>query len=342
MDVHPATLDGKQPKLHLRNYGSIYRTLETFGLHIVGADFYSHAFEIRGIVLPNWRPHHRKAQAVWTCTETAQTWRNIAYAAFQKRNGKLWDVSSRIAYHLRACNWRLREISESYNNQLNARINAENFEPGQLFEDGYTPLVYLALQTFLIDACILRDYLAEFAASVFSRRFGLNTQKVTTMAGLKKHVLDKITDSDALLENLRRNTDEGGWIQMLGSYRDLVVHSAPLAQAESKLYAVCEAVEISGGKSLPVITCPLPDRPNEIRASRAREEHLEDFETQFYSFVQASKGEIPKRDGMQYAHQVLGFLSELASEFAKISPVRPQAIVLNDTDIVGSPVVKGT
>src|SRR5438105_3706009 len=89
-----------------------------------------------------------------------EIWRQIAHAAFKAKRGRLWDSASRIAHQLRVCGWRLRQVSEAYRDQLWARSDGK-FAAGQHFQDQFTWLVYLAIQSFLLDACILRDYIAE-------------------------------------------------------------------------------------------------------------------------------------------------------------------------------------
>ena len=150
----------------------------------------------------------------------------------------LWDTASRIGHQLRVCDWRLREISEAYSNQLLARLKQKDFKIGTRFEDGFTWLTYLSLQSFLVDACILRDYLSEFAAEyIYKPLIDLKNQRITAMAALKKKVLNKISDPDTLTKELEMAAGENGWLTLLGNYRDLVVHSAPLAQAKVKLFS---------------------------------------------------------------------------------------------------------
>ena len=107
----------------------------------------------------------------------------------------LWDTASRIGHQLRVCDWRLREISEAYSTQLLARLKRKDFKIGTRFEDGFTWLTYLSLQSFLVDACILRDYLSEFAAEyIYKPMIDLGNQRITAMGALKKKVLNKISD----------------------------------------------------------------------------------------------------------------------------------------------------
>jgi len=61
------------------------------------------------------------------------------------------------------------------------------------------------IQSFLIDASVLRDYYAEFAAYfVYVSPQGVPKAKVATMSGLKKQVLDKADEVDYLTLHLKQ------------------------------------------------------------------------------------------------------------------------------------------
>jgi len=335
--VHPQTIDRKELKLQLKTYGSIYSNLEVLGFDIIGTDFYAHVSETEGNAPPQWKPFHRQDETVWPTTEVTRLWRQIAHASFKRKKGFLWDISSRIAHQLRVVAWRLREISEIYRIQLRSRINRGDYEEGIMFEDRNTWFIYNALQTFLVDACILRDYIAEFAGNViFSNRYNLKTQAITGISGLIKNVLDKVPEPDALINQFKVATDNGGWIKTLGDYRNLIIHSAPLAYAEKKLFAICDSFNIEQNKKFPAIRCPIPDDPGNIKKSRAKGIHFENFSDQFDKFSKAARGEIPSLDGVEYAHMILKNLVDLSKSLSKESPIKPEKIVIDKLDIIDS------
>lgn len=332
----PDTIDGKTAQFQMSTYGDIHNDLESLGLRTVGVDFYSHILEVEGSVPPNWRPFHRTETTLWPVAEVSQKWRNIGHEAFQKKNGELWDIGSRIGHQLRVCSWRLRETSEGYHNQLCAQVREKDFRVGKRFKDGFTMLTYLSLQSFLVDACILRDYLSEFAAKfVYARRIDLDKEKITTMGSLKKKVLNRISHSDALTKMLRMETNTNGWIKLLGDYRDLVVHSAPLAHAERALFSICDEFRINEKGSLPAIRCPIPENPAQISQYRSRDDRFRDFKAKIDAFIKASRGDVSSMDGMEYAHATLGNLSRLAELLAQESPVEPKMIALDSSDLIG-------
>lgn len=263
--LFPIATIGKQVQLTLPSYGAIYPSLQSLGLFIVGVEFYSHVLEAKGKVPPNWRPYHRCATTAWPWDEPDMKWSHIGHNAHKRKNGRLWDLASRISHQMRVCSWRLRQISEAYREQLFAKYDSSGFPQGQRFEDGFTWLAFLSIQSFLVDACILRDYLAEFSAHfIYASHLKSATAALTSMSGLKKNILDKIADADAVTQLLKAATSEGGWLKELGEYRDMVVHSAPLARAEQKLYAVCEVLDIGEHREpAPVRQVPDPGQPTE-------------------------------------------------------------------------------
>lgn len=188
--IEPNTVQDKITQFSTRGYGAIYSDLKSIGFSVVGVDFYSHVSEVKGETPPNWRVFNRTNETSWASEETARTWKGIAHAAFKKQNGHIWDLASRIGHQLRVCSWRIRQLSEAYHQQLMAKLQKGEFNEGRRFEDGYTWLAYLAVQSVLVDACILRDYLAEFAANfVIGRRYDIDAKHVSSVGGLIKKVL---------------------------------------------------------------------------------------------------------------------------------------------------------
>lgn len=344
IELYPNVLEEKIARFNINEYGSAYLELRKLGLKIIGVDFYSNILEVEGNMPPDWRVYrvyNLNKQTSWPCWDAFQIWSNIGSNSFEKDNWVLWDLASRIAYQLQVCSWRLREVSESYDNQLNAKLGLKGsgFKLGQHFADGFTIFMYLSLQAFLIDACILRDYLAEFVAKfVFFISYPeTEISKVTSMSGLIKKILKKKekigANSDVLLEQLKEDTSEGGWIHLLGSYRDLVVHWAPLVQAKHKLFAICHEIDIGGGK-LPAIFCPIPKDPDEIKTSRVRGILFSDLALRLESLSSTQD----KIDGLEYVHTIMNKLSHLALKLAKYSPVEPTMMHFDKTNI-SSPII---
>ena len=74
-------------------------------------------------------------------------------------------------------------------------------DAGKRFEDGFTKLAYIAIQSHLVDACILRDYLAEFLAGfVWPPAPGGASPQTTALSGLLKRVLPGVARPDPLAD----------------------------------------------------------------------------------------------------------------------------------------------
>ncbi len=336
VDLLPLATNRKQVRLTIPHYGALFNSLQALGLFVVGVDFYSHALEAKGKMPPNWRPYDASNTTVWLWDETDMKWSHIGHAAHKRKNGRLWDLASRISHQTRVCSWRLRQISEAYREQLFATSSETDFQQGRRFEDGFTWLGYLSIQAFLVDACILRDYFAEFSARFVYAPYSKEGLNVTSMAGLKKHILSKTVATDAATQSLKEATGEDGWLKQLGEYRDLVVHSAPLAKAERKLWAIHEITELGdSGGFLPAVKFPIPENPSSISRVRANGDLFRDFTRQFETFAKASAGESPNRDGLAYAHDVMRRLAGLSALLVEKSPVAPEMMVFDKTNIIG-------
>lgn len=325
---------GRIAVLPLPRYDTAYDLLRTAGFSVLGADFYFEREQTDGRRLPEWRTHHPIGSSVWPCSEQADNWSFIAYSAFRQKNGLLWDVASRIRYQLRTCDWRVRQVSESYRQQLHATVRAGTFGVGRRFKDGFTWLGYLAIQSFLVDACVLRNYLAEYRALILSQA-GTHSfrTKITGMASLRKRYLEKIDPTVPVDQTLIDATAPGGWLYELGSYRDLVVHYAPLSSAGKTLYAVCTSPPFDVDTTLASIKLPIPSNPGAISAGRTSGAYFDDPELTYARFKNALDDPAVAMDGLQYAHASLGQLAVLAATLSVISPVKPEIPALTEKDI---------
>jgi hypothetical protein len=331
IEVVPKALSGKVLTAELSDYGALYSTLESGNVEIVGVDFISDLRQADGRTPAEWRVYHKRTKerpTAWPCEDVTQKWADIGKSAYNEKIGRLWDLARRISHQLRVCGWRLRQISEAYYQQLNAEIHNENgFKVGRRFDNAFVWQSYVAIHAFLVDACILRDYLVEFAAHfVYGPRLGMATITVTTAAGLKK-LLSKLADADELAASLRSAIAENGWLRELGAYRDLVIHVAPLARAEQRLFANTGTLLVDGSDHLPFTNCPIPDDPEKIMASRTRGDFFNDFAAQWETYGKGNNRDLPSRDALTYCHMALGKLTELAESLSVHSPVMPKKML---------------
>ncbi|WP_136164890.1 hypothetical protein [Brenneria corticis] len=334
VEIHPLTISKKILKIHLKDYHHLFHDINKSGLYVIGCDFFTTPESTNGYTPPQWRTKN-KNNPIWLCAEEGDNWSFIAHSAFKQKNGLLCDIASRISHQLRACEWRLRQLSESYADQLKSRINSDTFKDNQRFFDEYTSLAYLSLQSFLVDACVLRDYLAEFYSEVMlSEVINGKVNKVTTLSGLLKRW--KISPPKNIVgKEILISAKPGQWLFELGSYRDLVVHTAPLATAGRTLCAVTRLFNLPHGEKLPGIKLPLPNNPTELKTERSSGRYFDDPELNFARFQNIIDDVDNTKDSLEYAYSCMQSLGKMAKSVSTLSPVKPEIPLITQNDVIG-------
>jgi hypothetical protein len=331
LQVEPKVLSGQTLEFECTSFSEVVERCTALGFQIIGAAWYNNQRELSGILPARWRPLHYMPNSAWFCAEEKDKWSEIAHAARKRDMGRLWDCSARISYQIETCIARLEDISDRYSAQLRSLVEGRRFPNQSRVENLWTQSIFRALQAFLSEACILRDYLAEFAAAhVYT---DVVPSGVTTLAKLLPYIR-RSQLSDVVTDGLKTATAGGGWLTLLGQYRNLVIHSAPLAMAKKHLWVWCQTHDLPRGEKLPVIRVPLPNDPAEIMALRRKTDY-EKFSAiadQFAGDAGVAAGMI---DALRYSHQVLGKLGELAALLALRSPVPPEIPVLTEEDLAG-------
>lgn len=328
----PHTVAGKICQAQGKSYASTYGDLRKMGFQVLGVDFYSHLWEVEGKTPPDWRVYEKG----WESWQQGQAWSQLANSGFQTKNGYLWDLAGRISQQMRICSWRVRQASEAYAEQLSACSKLGQVEAGKRFEDGFTKLAYIAVQSYLVDACILRDYLAEFLAGFVWPPAAESTRpQTTTFSGLLKKVISSVARPDPFADQIDAAGKPGGWLEVLGHYRDLVVHTAPLATAGTRLFALIEHRPLPEGQAMPVLRLPLPTNPGELRAQRATRALFSDFQAQLDAFVQSAAGKVPSIDGLDYIWETQGRLANFAAAVIGRSPVKGEMMKFDESNIIG-------
>lgn len=337
----PRTLDGPVMTIRSARYRALYADLERLDVAPIGFEFLTNSLEAKGLVPTNWRTYHPWERGkVWPCNDQMDLWVQVAYAASEMGDAVLWDLARRISHQLRVCAWRLYQLSDAYHAILRVQTAERDFKPGQRFEDGFSWLGYLAVQAFLVDACVLRDYLAEFTAYFVVPQAMRPSMHIASMAGLRKHVLKKHTMTDPILADLEVATRRGGWLFLLGAYRDLSVHCVPLARAESTLWAVATEFLIKGAKPLCAVSLPLPSNPSDIAAARSSSQRGEQLLKELKLLTKATRGEEPSIDALVYCYSALDSLVRAAVRLSSYWPVQPKIPHFSEKDIVGEVVVR--
>lgn len=332
----PVTAE-KQLGFKIPQYHALFPALVGVGIEPIGCDFITNSLEAKALVPTNWRPYYASSSTTWPCNDEVDNWAHIGHAGWAKRNLALWDLSRRVSHQLRVCAWRLREVSQSYRDQLHAQTAQAGFKAGVRFADGFTWHGYLSIQAFFVDCCVLRDYLAEFYSTYACPEPDLiGGKQITSMGGLcKSNVLEKIRNPNGVTQDLKIAVAEGGWLNLLGKYRDLVVHCVPLARADQSLMALTTELKVDTAHSLPAVSLPLPDDPGAISKSRAAGGHLRALEEELSLLVDASRAGIPSTDGLMYAYSSLGRLTTLVQTLRGSSPLPPEVPHLTQADIIG-------
>ncbi|TPQ28882.1 hypothetical protein C2U68_02640 [Methylomonas koyamae] len=317
----------------------VYSAIESLNQEIIGIEFIDNSLQINGADLPEWRVYNKSFINRWSNAESAELWRRIGNSAYGIKDGYLWDLTNRISHQLRVCGWRIKELSDRYHDQLTAVIERGEHVNEIKFKDNFTWLCYLAIQTFLIDACILRDFLAEFISSYIIESAAKNNKRITTMSSLLREVKKLPKQDDPLVNELLSITGELGWLKSLGDYRDLVVHSAPIDQAETILFAKNRLVKCCG-KITPVIECPIPQNPSKSYKTRHNRSLFDDFDELIKALAGLTDTHNSSIDGLSYCHSMLGYLSSFAYKIGLRSKLKPTLKTIYSSDIVGDFVYK--
>ena len=321
--LYPTVPKERQLSFQAKAYGSIYGDLAERDVAPIGFEFLSRREEVERTIPISWRPYLPwEKKKIWPCDDQMQLYSQIGFAAGQQKEAQLWDVARRISHQLRVCSWRLYQLSEAYHAQLHARIAGKEFKAGGRFEDGFTWLGYLAVQVFLVDACVLRDYLAEFYAAYGPAKG--SSPHITSMSGLKRHVLNKAATGEPVFIMLKSATSDAGWLHLLGAFRDLVVHCVPLARAEARLWALATELPIKGVPALPGISLPLPTNPSSVSAARSSPDRAAKLANDLNLLTGASLGTGPSTDALVYCYTCLDQLVRLAAGMSNLSAVAPK------------------
>ena len=170
-------------------------TLTSLGFSIVGIDYYETSQQAQGYYPPTWYPFHTDQESKDISLNVENKWSWLANAAFKAENIELMDICSRIAFEVRACNLRLRQLSEAHNVELWSLCEQQQFSPGKV-ETLNSFSIYLETHDLLRELCTLRDYLAEFVAN-FVLKSSLKTDyRIRLMTSLRKQIAKaKITDN---------------------------------------------------------------------------------------------------------------------------------------------------
>jgi hypothetical protein len=173
----------------------------------------------------------------------------------------------------------------------------------------------------------LRDYLAEFVAQhVLVTEMPNNPH--TKMSTLRKELKKRTDIGHPAARRLLEMTSEenNGWMAVLSTYRDLVIHHTPVNMTEGLSFLVGKETELKGGFKLPYIQSYLPPDPMRTKRERSRGTSIKTLAEWNRVFTGDSSAKGP--DALLYLHGAVGELALLALEMAGYSPVKPGPITV--------------
>lgn len=337
VDIEPSKPLKSEIKFALVRYSSLLGYFMSGSSPPIGVDFYEMPDQVQGHVPPFWRPFHSQYSDGYPTAKAEDLWSCIANAGFESGQMNFTDISRRIAFEIKACSWRLRDLSNSYNTELRALCEKNKFKQGNKFKTLNSFLVSLATHAFLVDICTLRDYLSEFlAAFVFSKYNKEENLRIVNLSVLRKEVLRFAKDENEFAAYLYEITDKNsanGWLATLGAYRDLVVHSVPLVQATHIGFLQQRVIDIGNGQNVPSIYFPIPPDPNSVARSRSKGELFSTPEEWIKASVEFDPEKESAPDALNYCACAMGQMSSLLIKTTEHSPVAPKRAHIDASDV---------
>lgn len=187
-------------------------------------------------------------------------WAGVAYAAHLAKDAEAESVARHISFSMNAASLRLRDISQAYHFQC-LHVVQSKIGCGRRFQNVEMFDLYMALHSFLTEACSARDYLARFIALRVSKFAG--STKIGTMNALFQRLMKEGSNNEPLLHEILAICDKAkpdSWMARLGRFRNLIVHEAPIRSLSKDTFLVANPVEISG-RILPSIYVDIPSDP---------------------------------------------------------------------------------
>lgn len=333
----PKTRDKKILEIKIDTFEQLYSALKKYNLDIIGIEFITHHSEFTGEAPTQFRGYTNQHK-VWSNWDSFQLWGGVSLSSFKHKNGLNYDLSNRIRFQLSTINNRLKNLSISYQRQLNALILKNEFKAGQRFKDGYTDIVYQEFHSFLFDCGILRDNLCEYIYNFSDNgRFKETGNEITTASGLFK-ILKKASDLSEFEQSVKVAMNKDGWLHELGSYRDLVMHSAPINLTNHHLFAIHEPIKLPHGKEILSVRFPLPANPSKLYSQRCKRTDFDKYIEEFNELSRISLEDRGMYDCLEYAHKVYGLLSNLSLQLINESPVTPmrQTFIHSDNGTIST------
>lgn len=294
------------------------------GLRVIGIDYYETNEQIQGYYPPTWKAFNSKQENDSASLHAEDTWHQLANAAFDKKDIELMDICSRISFEIKACNQRLKQLSDAYNIELWALCSEQKFSPGRV-ETLNSFSIYLEAHGLLRELCTLRDYLAEFAANFVLKDVLKSENRIRLMSSLRKEIKKSGIASHHTASELYKitNEEDGGWLSKLSAYRDLVVHYVPLGQAARKEFVTKRFLPGSKLKDIPSIYFPMPSNPYALKKLRSKGSPFQTISEWIEACEQPDKS---APDTLEYCWHSVSNMMTLSASLASRAPVKPKRL----------------
>lgn len=317
-------LSQEKSNITINNYKDFHNTLLKEGFDLIGVDYFQGEDHIAGRSPPVWRPSHKVHGDL--SNRAQEYWSRLATGGHEIDSYPFVDICERISFQIKACAWRVRELSESYRQELSYQIHAGKFNQGERFQSMNGFYISLAVHSFLIEAATLRDYLAEFLSEHIFQSQKKSTTRIRLMKGLRKNILPNVNSSHPLKVEIEQISSDSGWLTHLSAYRDLAVHYTPLETADNLAPIEKGLIVINSGTTLPKIHFALPPDPVNLRKTLSEgQKYSRASEWLKESFRKATEeGSGP--DALLYCHSALNWISEFALRVASYSEVKPRMV----------------
>jgi hypothetical protein len=310
------------PAFSIDKYHDLPWVLISLGFKVVGIEYVETFQQSQGYYPPTWYPFHSNQTNKASSIDAENQWSGLVSASFNAEKIELMDICSRIDFGIRACNLRLRKLSEAYNIELWSLWEQQQFSPGKI-ETLNSFSIYLETHDLLRELCTLRDYMAEFVANFVLQNSHNTGKRIRLMNSLIKQIeKTKITDNSIASELCSiTNESKGGWLARLSAYRDLVVHYVPLGQATRKGFVVRRFLPDSKLGNLPSIYFPIPSNPFSVKQVRSKGSP---FETVVEWIEASTQDDDSAPDALEYCLHSVGNMMSLACRIAKEAPISPE------------------
>jgi len=243
-----------------------------------------------------------------------------------KENGKTStrERAHHIATQLEICSSGLKILSDDYHKHIDSVVKYGKFSDGGCVSGYFSENIFRSTQSSLTEIATLRDYIARFISIDI---LGLKNN-IDSMHRLLEEI-DRKSISHPLADMVEYSYHGGAkWLSNFDAYRNLIAHNSPLKHAGGHLWVHQRAIAAPGcEKGIPTCSLTLPANPLDL-LKRTRNQ---DFDEEV---LQVMNGDSGGPDSLEYVHDTLFDLSRFAIEASQFSPVGPEPIRFNVSNII--------